>query len=164
MLQFKRGRISLFFGFLAAATLPLLAGCQTTQTTSTRLAENVAIISTKGNAFAESEDVLRDVLVNAAVTTQNAGYQYFLIASQQDTTRTDHFVTSGSSYTSGTINTYGGYGSYSGMTTYTPPQVHTFVKPGMDVMIRMFRDGEIDPNTPGVFNAASVIEFNPPKS
>ena len=71
----------------------------------------------------------------------------------------------GQTYSSGTLtaqsNTFGSMttttGVYSGSTYTTPASAVPFVKPGMDIVIKMFREGEIDPRTPSVWDADSIL-------
>jgi hypothetical protein len=61
------------------------------------------------------------------------------VLSTADQSRTAAYVSPGSAYTSGRVSMYGNTGYYSGTTTYTAPQIHTYYKPGVGMMIRTFK-------------------------
>lgn len=145
---------------LAAMTAALtLAGCVTAETIM--LDSRTAIISAQGSGYNTQAQVVQKVLVQAATETQARGFTYFQVLDSQDTTRQGQAVIPGNSYsnTNATASCYGGYcsGNANTNSTYTPPQVINVIRPGADVRIRFYRDGEIDPNTQGVWSAADVL-------
>jgi len=75
------------------------------------------------------------------------------VISSADQSRTDMHVTPGSSQTTGTVSAYGNTGYYSGTTTYSPPQVHTYYKPGVGMLIRTF---QTKPESDFVFDASFI--------
>lgn len=125
-----------------------------------------ARISAKGNGFTDSATIQEYALLKAAEVTTAANKHYFKIVNASDTTRHTSYTTPTQSYTTttGTVNanTYGNnvYGSYQGNTSTTTygGQTTNFVKPGTDVIIRMFFEGEVDAKQPGVFDAAAIMQ------
>ena len=105
----------------------------------TQLAPDMFRVSFSGNAMTSSDRVQDFALLRAAELTLANNSRYFAVMSSTDQSRTDSYVTPGSAYTSGTVSTYGNTGTYSGTTTYTAPQVHTYYKPGVGMMIRTFQ-------------------------
>ncbi|MGE3298181.1 MAG: hypothetical protein AB7I68_12650 [Porticoccaceae bacterium] len=141
---------------------PLLAACATGyQSTGftggfkdTQLAPDVFRVSFSGNAFTSSDRVQDFALLRAAELTLANNAQYFAVISSADQSRTDTHVTPGSSQTSGTVSAYGNTGHYSGTTTYSPPQMHSYYKPGVGMMIRTF---QTKPEGGFVFDANFII-------
>lgn len=137
------------------ATAIALGGCVVSKTAM--LDEHTAIISSRGNAFASSADAIQKSLGEAAKTTLSRGYRYFAIAGSQDQTQRGNVVIPGQTTASGSMTFMGNTAMYSGSSYTTPAQSIGFVKPGVDLIIRMYRPGEIDPRTPGVWDAESVL-------
>ena len=109
----------------------------------TQLASDVFRISFSGNAFTSNDRVQNFALLRAAELTLANNFKYFAVINSTDQSRTETYISPGSATTSGTVSAYG---SYSGTTTYDPPQVHTYYKPGVGLMVRAF------PNKPdGIF-------------
>ena len=134
--------------FIAVALVGLLltacaTGYQSTGFTGgfkdTQLAPDVFRVSFSGNAFTSSDRVQDFALLRAAELTLANDARYFAVISSADQSRTDTHVTPGSSQTTGTVSAPGNIGYYSGTTTYSPPQVHTYYKPGVGMLIRTFQ-------------------------
>jgi hypothetical protein len=149
--------------FIAVALLvPLMTGCATGYQNSgftggfedTQLAPDVFRVSFSGNAFTSSDRVQDFALLRAAELTLANNAQYFTVITSADQSRIATHVTSGSSHTSGTVSTYGNTGYYSGTTTYSAPQVQTYYKPGVGIMIRTF---QTKPEDGVVFDANFII-------
>ena len=127
-----------------------------------------AVISGHGTAFDGQADVLHATLLEAASATLSHGYRYFAILGSQNTSRAGVIYTPTQSYSNGyvngTANVYGNTGSYtgnySGTTTTVPGQAIPFVKPGMDVEIYMYKDGEVRPS-PQIWDAQSIMAAQP---
>lgn len=159
-----RARVLSTLMLLVAATL---FGCVRTNTEM--LDSSTAVISARGTAFDTPATVIKTTLTEAAQLGQQRGYAYFAIVSARDATRTATIVEHGTTYIrgnmSGTITGYDqGYGfsgsmngSYSGVIRTTPDTLMTLVKPGSDVVVRFFREGEVDPLAPGIWNIAAVV-------
>lgn len=124
----------------------LLAACATEYQSSgftggfkdTQLAPDVFRVSFAGNAFTSPERVQDLALLRAAELTIANGARYFGVISSADQTRVHTQVSGGSASTTGTVSMYGNTGYYSGTTTYSAPQVNTYYKPGVGMMIRTF--------------------------
>ena len=84
-----------------------------------------------------------------------------MVAGGQDQTRGGAVYIPGQTYSTGTAsaNCFGANcaGSYEGQTYTTPGSAMGYVKPGADIYIRFYREGEIDPKTPGLWDADSVL-------
>ena len=104
----------------------------------TQLAPDVFRISFSGNAFTSNDRVQDFALLRAAELTLANNFKYFAVINSTDQSRTETYVSPGSARTSGTVSTYGGTAHYSGTTTYEPPQVDTYYKPGVGLMVRAF--------------------------
>jgi len=110
-------------------------------------------ISARGNGFTDSTTIQDYVLLKAAETTLENGHTHFTIVSSADATRTSIGQTAGYMQT----NVYGNY-AYS---TYNPGSTYTVVKPGEDLIIRIFtlRPGQ---SMAGAFAAQEVYDsINP---
>jgi hypothetical protein len=105
----------------------------------TQLAPDLFRVSFSGNAFTSGDRLQDFALLRAAELALSNGAQYFAVLSSSDQSRTDTYVTPGSSYTTGTVSAYGNTGTYSGTTTYTAPQVRTYYKPGVGMLVRTFK-------------------------
>ena len=77
-------------------------------------------------------------------------------------------VIPGQTYSSGTVtgtattmgNTTYGNADYSGSSYTTPTNIVPLVKPGMDVTIRMYKQGVVYPGQPGICDAQSILAAN----
>lgn len=144
----------------------LVAGC--IRTSTQMLDERTAIITGRGTAFDKAATVQHDVLLRAAILANSRGFRYFQIVGGADQTRIATMVIPGQTYSSGyatgTATTMGnttfGSANYSGSSYTTPTSVVPLVKPGMDVTIRMFRQGEVYPGQPGIWDAQSILAAN----
>lgn len=148
--------------FIAATFVgSLLTACATEYQSSgftggfndTQLAPDVFRVSFSGNGFTSSDRVQDFALLRAAELTLANDARYFAMISSADQSRTDTYVTPGSSQTTGTVSAYGNTGYYSGTTTYSPPQVHTYYKPGVGMLIRIF---QTKPESDFVFDASFI--------
>jgi hypothetical protein len=111
-------------------------------------------ISARGNGYTDATTIQDYSLLKAAETTLAAGRTHFAILSGADATSRSY------GQTAGTFNT-NFYGN-SAFTTYNPGYTYDIVKPGEDLMIRVFtpRQGQAIP--PNAFNAQEVYDnINP---
>lgn len=135
------------------------------RTNTTMIDDRTAIVSGKGSGLDSRAEVLQKVLVEAANATKAHGFDYFVILDAANTSETESIVTPGQTYSSGyatgTGSVYGGtvtsQTSYSGYSWSTPGTVSTVVRPGADVMIRMYASNEVEDSRPGVWDAASIL-------
>ena len=140
----------------------LMAACATAYQSSgfaggfkdTQLAPDVFRVSFSGNSFTSNDRVQDFALLRAAELTLGNNAMYFAVMSTADQSRTDTYVSPGSAYTTGTASAYGNTASYSGTTTYTAPQMHTYFKPGVGMMIRTF---QIKPEGSFAFDANFIV-------
>lgn len=146
----------------ALACLVLLAGCASVAS-STMLSEDTAIVSAEGRGPNDREKVVEDALAEAARVTNANGYRYFVVVTADDLTHTVTIRTPGRQLYSQPPRANEAFGTYSsgrayatgGSTYQTPDRVDTRIKPAIDIMIRMYRAGEIEPRE-GVFDAVAM--------
>jgi hypothetical protein len=108
-------------------------------------------ISARGNGFTDATTVQDYVLLKAAETALGAGQTHFTIVNNRDATDRSYGQTAGS------FNNWGG-----GFVTYNPGMTYDIVKPGEDIMVRIWtpKKGEVLP--PNTFNAQEVFNnINP---
>ena len=131
------------------------------RTSVAMLDQNTVVISARGSAFDSMGGVIQGTMVRAANVTVSRGYRYFVIVSGADASRKGAIYIPGQTYESGRATFSGNTATYSGSTYTTPGTTTTFIKPGAEVIVRMYREGEIDPKAPGVWDAQSVIAAQP---
>jgi len=140
-----------------------MVGCVRTDTEM--LDASTAIVSARGTAFDTPATVLKTTVMEIAKLGQAHGFAYFMIVSAKDATRTATMYQPGASFTSGSVtgsvsdlgNTGYFRGNYSATTPSTPGWTQTFVKPGSDVVVRFFHQGEVDAHAEGMWSVADVI-------
>jgi hypothetical protein len=137
--------------FAVSAALFLLGGCAATH--SVMLADDSAMISASGRGPQDREQVVQDVLAAAAKTTAAHGYRYFIILKAQDSSRAGTMIVHdqmGARTAPGNLSRPGAnYVQFSRNASY--------VRPALDITIRMFREGEIDPQIVGVWNTDGTM-------
>lgn len=140
---------------LVAATL--LAGCSTTYSDmgamggvmAAPVTNDVYRISARGNGYTDATVIQDYVLLKAAETTLAAGKTHFEVINGRDAT---------SSTTQQTAGTFG-RGLFGGI-SYSPGFSYDIVKPGEDMMIRVFNGGSAA--VPNSYNAQEVFNnINP---
>jgi len=141
----------------AFACVVLLSACASAS--SSMLSEDTAIVSAEGAGPADRDRVIRDVLAEAARVTNANGYRYFVVLTADDLTHTVTVRTPGRLLYNQPPRSNEAFGAFSGRayatggSTYqTPDRVQEHVKPAMDIIIRMYRAGEIEPGE-GVWDA-----------
>lgn len=144
---------------MAAMATLLLAGCVTASTKM--IDDRTAVIKGRGNAYVSMGDVQARIMLQAATEAQARGYAYFVVGDSYDSSRSGRFVAPTTTNTdfNGSAACMGSFCSGSGTassTTYGGGSFN-YIKPGADVMVRFFREGEIDPNRPGVWSAARIL-------
>jgi len=136
---------------ILAAALLALGGCAVPRTTV--LADDSALISVFGRGPSDREKVVQDALAQAARATAAQGYRYFIILKAEDVSRM------------GTMIVHDQTGPRSGPNNIGKPGTNyvtfsrnvTYRRPGLDITIRMFREGEIDPLIMGVWNTEGTM-------
>lgn len=145
--------------WLPLLALLLLGACARANTTM--LDDRTAIISGRGSASNSQADVTKKVLQEAAQQAVTRGYAYFQVTGGQDQSRAGTMIIPGQSTTTGNgmASCYGGVcnGNYSSQTYTSPGMAMGFAKPGADIYVRFYKAGEIDPKTPGVWDAQRVL-------
>jgi hypothetical protein len=136
----------------------LLAGCANS-IESMMITADTALISAVGSNAGDKARLIDASLQEAARVTRQHGYRYFVVLDAADASKTGRriVVTSrvrqekindnpyGSSNLPSLTNVYG---------TFPPTgRSVSYVKPGLDITIRMYRDGAIDPKGEGVWNS-----------
>ena len=138
----------------------LAAGCATVS--STMLSEDTALVYATASGPSLREQVLKAALREAAELTSARGYRYFVILTADDTTRIVNVQVPGQSYPNETNHqrtfgtTFGNAPEKPG-NTYTAPDTQVQrERPGLDLVIRMYRTGEIS-EMDGVWDAEAVL-------
>jgi len=133
------------------STLLVVGGCAVPHTTM--LADDSALISVSGSGPDDRERVIQDALAQAARATAAQGYRYFIILKAQDVSRM------------GTMSVHDQTGPRTAPNNISKPGTNyvtfsrnvTYLRPGLDITIRMFREGEIDPLIMGVWNTDGTM-------
>jgi hypothetical protein len=141
------------------AATALVAACSTTYgkmgymggVAAAPIANDVYRISAQGNGYTDATTIQDFALLKAAETTLGAGHTHFTIVDNRDST--DRAV----GHTAGTFNNWGG-----GFMTYNPGISYNIVKPGEDIMIRVWTPKKGETIAPNTFNAQEVFNnINP---
>jgi hypothetical protein len=146
---------------LAMGCLGLSACANATE--SMMITADTALITTVGNNPGDRNRVIEDSLREAARLTRAQGYRYFVVMDAADASQTGHKIVAYGRVRQEKINDnpYGtsnlpSYTSVYG--TYVPAgRSETYVKPGLDITIRMYKPGDIDPMAEGVLSADTVL-------
>lgn len=146
---------------IAAVSL-LLAGCQTQYqemgatggVTAMPITSDTYRIVSRGNGFTDSITIQDYTLLKAAETTLSTGNTHFLRVAANDATSTAVGQTAGYMQT----NVYGNT-AYS---TYMPGSTYTIVKPGEDLIIKLF-NANSGPVPQGAFAAQDVYDNISPR-
>jgi hypothetical protein len=146
---------------LLITTAALLAGCALAQ--GTMLSDNTARITSRANSVTNVDRMIADAVTEAARLTRAQGYRYFVILEATDDSRTGDVTVLGQ-ITRTTTNTSVRFGNLSlgvigrtGTMFVTPASHMQFVRPGLNITIRMYREGEVDPRAQGVWNAEAPL-------
>ena len=146
---------------LALSLAGVLAGCQTQYqemgytggVAAMPITSDTYRIVSRGNGYTDPTTVQDYSLLKAAETTLSTGNTHFLLVSGNDATSNTVGQTSGYMQTSVYGNT-----AYS---TYTPGTTYNIVKPGQDLIIKLFNSAK-GPVPQGAFAAQDVYNnINP---
>jgi hypothetical protein len=150
------------------ATASLLAGCALAQ--GTLLSDNTARITSRANSVENLDRMIAGAVAEAARLTRAQGYRYFVILEAVDDSKTAN-VSVNQQITRTTTNTSVRFGNLSlgaigrtGSTFVTPGSRVQVLRPGLNITIRMYREGEIDPHGQGVWNADGPLLIDPTMS
>ena len=148
--------------FLVAATCAiLLSGCVTAK--STMLSDSTAVVTTVGPQDADRNEIVQATLTEAAKLTRMHGYRYFTILMAQDASRWGSVTTPGVTLLIAAGNerplgsTNLGPQTIPGSKFSGPDNVMPVIRPGLEITIRMYRDGEVDPGRPEVWNPEVIL-------
>jgi hypothetical protein len=100
-------------------------------------AADEAVIIFHGNGYTPAERVGEMASLRCAEVALEHGYRYFIITGVSDASGTTSFTTPGYAQTFGSAVATGNIATGTATTTYSPPQTHTFFKPGLVVNIKM---------------------------
>src|SRR5512139_3012986 len=114
-------------------------------TKSVMLDDRTATISSRGGITVSSAEIQRDLIQNAAKTSQARGFPYFSIVGGADRTTSYTAI----NQTPSTV-AYMGAGNYMVMPGYA--SASSLPMPGGDITIRMYRENEINPDQRGVWS------------
>jgi len=147
---------------IASLACVFLVGCATAS--GTMLSENTALVSAEGSGPAYRDKVIHDVLAEAARLTTANGYRYFVVLTADDLTHTvkvrypGRVLHNQPPRTNEAFGTFAGRAYATGGSSYMlPDRVEERVRPAMDIIIRMYRPGEIEPQAQGVWDATAAI-------
>jgi hypothetical protein len=140
----------------------VVAGCASA--TSTMLSADTAIVSASGNGPSDRDRVVLDALTEAARVTSAHGYRYFVVLTADDATIMKTIVVPGRVLYNQPPRSTDSFGTYTGRpyatggSTYmTADRKQERIRPGMDMIIRMYRTGEIEPSMEGVWDATASL-------
>jgi hypothetical protein len=142
------------------ACVLLAAGCASAN--STMLSEDTELIYATGADPSQREQVLKAALTKAAEVTRARGYRYFVILTAEDTTRTVTIPIPGQTFPNETSHerTFGAtylHAPERPGNTYTAPDTQVQrVRPGLDLLIRMYQAGAIA-EMDGVWDAEEML-------
>jgi hypothetical protein len=146
---------------MASLACIFLLGC--VSASGTMLSEDTAIISAEGNAPSDRDRIIRDVLAEAARLTTANGYRYFVVLTADDLTHTVTVRYPGRVLHNQPPRTNEAFGAFAGRAYATggssymlPDRVEERIRPAMDIIIRMYRPGEIEP-ADGVWDATASV-------
>lgn len=139
--------------------LTLLAGCSTPYqemgfsggVAAEQMTTDTFRIIARGNGYTKSTTVQDYVMLKAAETAVHSGGTHFVLLSAADATRTSQIVSSGVARTTFVGN--------HATTTYDPPDVTTFYKPGQDTYIRILKVPPNETAPQGAVSAEEIIKF-----
>lgn len=132
---------------LAGCTTPYQGGGISGGVTAVPIAQDVFLISARGNGYTAASTVENHVLLKAAETTLAAGSTHFIVVDSKDST----LVTSGVDPLMTSVDARNTFGKYSSIG-------YEIKQPGRDTLIEVFSLGEGKAPPPGSFDAAEVYK------
>lgn len=155
--KFALSRIGLQIGLVAVA----LSTSACVRVDDRMLDQRTAMISGRGTAFDSMGGVTEGLVQRAAEMAAERGYPYFAVMNSADRSSTGSWTSPSTTYGSATgyTNCTGSFctTNLNGSATTYPGQTIQFDRPGAEMMVRFFREGEVNPNAPGVWSVASVL-------
>ena len=124
---------------------------------------DTALITAIGNKPEDRTRVIDASISEAARVTRAHGYRYFVILNAADATQTGRMIVvpnrvhrdmvgdglPGNSNLPTTTDVFGNFAPVGESVAYS--------KPGIDITIRMYREGEVDASKEGVWNSDTVL-------
>lgn len=125
-----------------------LAGCATDYQsqgftggyTDLMTAPDEAVVTFHGNGYTSVERVGAMAALRRAEITLQHGCRYFVLVNAANVSGSSCFTTPGVANTYGSAYGFGNFATGSATTIVTPPQTHTFFKPGIQMVIKMSND------------------------
>jgi hypothetical protein len=140
----------------------LLAGCATPQN-GMMLTEDTALVSIVGAAGAKHRALVNQSLADAARLTHAHGYRYFVVLATDNSNKTvtrtipGHAINQPNNTSRPIGNGNLSSQNFPGASFTTPDRDVKEVRPGIDITIRMFREGGVDPMMDGVWNSEILL-------
>jgi hypothetical protein len=140
----------------------LLGGCAS-DIQSRMITADTALITAIGRNPTDQAKVVDASLTEAAKVTRDHGYRYFVIVSAADASSIGRTIVPSRAVQEQTLRD-GAYGTSTllpasdayGIQT-KPGESERYYKPGLDITIRMYREGEINPKSQGVWNPDVIL-------
>jgi len=131
------------------------------------LTENTGVVSALGSASSNPESVFETALIEAGNLARAHGYQYFTVLKTEDKSITGTQYVPGETIPAGNSQRTSArpvgdanLETQTSNSTYTTPSAAMhYVRPGYELTVKMYREGEIDARMEGVWN----IDFLPGK-
>jgi hypothetical protein len=151
-------------GIAIILTVLLLGGCMSA--TGMMLTDSTAVISALGPASSDRGSVFDSALAEAGRLARTHGYQYFVVLKLDDRSVTTTrympgeaipFDLTGHVSRNPAVTPILSPANMAGGTLAGPGKALTYVKPGLEITVQMYRQGEIDSNREGVWN----VDFLP---
>lgn len=143
---------------LSVSIFIILSGC--VRSNVDFIDDRTVSISARGTAFDDSSGVMHHVFLKSAHIALSHGFRYFQIISDNRRVNVDYFVQPGQTQTTGQVNYFGNTANYTQTTNTTPATVTEFRKPHEDSIVRFYKDGEVNPNQYGIWDAQRIIDAN----
>jgi hypothetical protein len=128
----------------------LVAGCNTSRVDT--IDDRTAYVEVNNVIFGRFDGptkVTEDVWIAAGKAAVKAGYDYFMIESDADTSTQRSYTTHGQINTTASVSG----DTLTAQSTFTSPQTVTVNHPGELVKVRFYKASEIDPHTMGLKDA-----------
>jgi len=130
------------------------------------LTENTGVVSALGSASSNPESVFETALIEAGNLARAHGYQYFTVLKTEDKSITGTQYVPGETIAAGNSQRTSArpvgntnLGTQTSNSTYTTHSTAMHIRPGYELTVKMYREGEIDARMEGVWN----IDFLPGK-
>ena len=149
--------------------LSLALGACASGPTSMMITKDTAIVSVTGRDNSERMKVVETSLAEAARVTRRQGYRYFVILDAADASRNGRRIVpirrvrTGASIHEqvfGTVSLPSAVSVYG--TLPAPGRPVTYFQPGLDITIRMYRDGDVTPDRQGVWDSNAILGLGAP--